>query len=155
MNETALKSHTQQIVVDDVFPHAPETIWKTLTDGELMGRWLGMTPTGFEPVKGRHFTYQTTAAGAWDGVIHCEVLEVNPNQRLAYSWRGGHEGNTGYGSRLDTVVTFTLSKTENGTRLSLVHSGFVLPQNEIAFTNMGGGWKKVVPRIGALAGEPH
>jgi len=155
MNETALKSHTQQIVVDDVFPHAPETIWKTLTNGELMGRWLGMAPTGFEPVKGKRFTYQTTAAGAWDGVIHCEVLEVIPNQRLAYSWRGGHEANAGYGSRLDTVVTFTLSKTENGTRLRLVHSGFVLPQNEIAFTNMGGGWKKVVPRIGTLAGEPH
>jgi uncharacterized protein YndB with AHSA1/START domain len=155
MNETALKSHTQQIVVDDVFPHAPETIWKTLTDGELMGRWLGMTPTGFEPVKGKRFTYQTTAAGAWDGVIHCEVLEVIPNQRLAYAWKGGHEGNAGYGSRLDTVVTFTLFRAENGTRLSLVHSGFVLPQNEIAFTNMGGGWKKVVPRIGALAGEPH
>jgi uncharacterized protein YndB with AHSA1/START domain len=155
MNETALQSHTQQIVVDDVFPHAPETIWKTLTDGELMGRWLGMTPTGFEPVKGKRFTYQTTAAGAWDGVIHCEVLEVIPNQRLAYAWKGGHEGNAGYGSRLDTVVTFTLSKAENGTQLSLVHSGFVLPQNEIAFTNMGGGWKKVVPRIGALAGEPH
>jgi len=154
MNETALKSHTQQIVVDDVFPHAPETIWKTLTNGEMMGRWL-MAPTGFEPVKGKRFTYQTTAAGAWDGVIHCEVLEVIPNERLAYSWRGGHEDNAGYGSRLDTVVTFTLSKAENGTRLRLVHSGFVLPQNEIAFTNMGGGWKKVVPRIGALAGEQH
>jgi uncharacterized protein YndB with AHSA1/START domain len=155
MNETALKSHTQQIVVDELFPHAPETIWKTLTNGELMGRWLGMSPTGFEAVKGKRFTYQTTAAGAWDGVIHCEVLEVIPNERLAYAWKGGHEGNAGYGSRLDTVVTFTLSKAENGTRLRLVHSGFVLPQNEIAFTNMGGGWKKVVPRIGALAGEPH
>jgi uncharacterized protein YndB with AHSA1/START domain len=155
MNETALKSHTQQIVVDDVFPHTLEMIWKALTDGELMGRWLGMTPTGFAPVKGKRFTYQTTAAGAWDGVIQCEVLEVIPNQRLTYSWRGGHEGNAGYGSRLDTVVTFTLSRAENGTRLSLVHSGFVLPQNEIAFTNMGGGWKKVVPRIGALAGEQH
>jgi uncharacterized protein YndB with AHSA1/START domain len=155
MNETALKSHTQQIVVDDVFPHTPETIWKTLTDGALMGRWLGMTPSGFDPVKGKRFVYQTTAAGAWDGVIHCEVLEVIPNQRLAYSWKGGHEANAGYGSRLDTVVTFTLSKVENGTRLRLVHSGFVLPQNEIAFANMGGGWKKVVPRIGALAGEQH
>jgi uncharacterized protein YndB with AHSA1/START domain len=155
MNETALKSDTQQIVVDDVFPHAPEMIWKTLTDGELMGRWLGMTPSGFEPVKGKRFTYQTTAAGAWDGIIHCEVLEVIPNQRLAYAWKGGHEGNTGYGSLLDTVVTFTLSKAENGTRLRLVHSGFVLPQNEIAFTNMGGGWKKVVPRIGALAVARH
>jgi len=154
MNEPALKSQTQQIVVDDVFPHAPETIWKTLTNGEMMGLWL-MAPTGFEPVKGKRFTYQTTAAGAWDGVIHCEVLEVIPNERLAYSWKGGHEANAGYGSRLDTVVTFTLSKAESGTRLRLVHSGFVMPENEMAFTTMGGGWKKVVPRIGALAGEQH
>jgi uncharacterized protein YndB with AHSA1/START domain len=160
MNEAALKSDTQavvqeivqDIVVDEIFPHAPEVIWKTLTSGDLMGRWL-MAPTGFEPVKGKRFTYQTTAAGVWDGVIHCEVLEVIPNQRLAYAWKGGHEGNAGYGSRLDTVVTFTLSKVENGTRLRLVHSGFVLPRNGIAFTNMGGGWKKVVPRIGVIAGE--
>lgn len=142
----------QEIVVDEVFPHTPELIWKTLTSGELMSRWL-MTPTGFEAVEGKRFTYQTTAAGAWDGVIHCEVLEVVPNQRLAYAWRGGDEGNVGYGSRLDTVVTFTLSRVGDGTRLRLVHSGFVLPRNEIAFNNMGGGWKKVVPRIGALAGE--
>ncbi len=52
-----------------------------------------------------------------------------------------------------TVVTFTLSRVDNGTRLRLVHSGFVLPKNEIAYTNMGGGWKKVVPRIGEIAGE--
>ena len=158
MNEAASKLQTremaQEIVVDEVFPHTPELIWKTLTSGELMSRWL-MTPTGFEAVEGKRFTYQTTAAGAWDGVIHCEVLEVVPNQRLAYAWRGGDEGNVGYGSRLDTVVTFTLSRVGGGTRLRLVHSGFVLPRNEIAFNNMGGGWKKVVPRIGALAGEPH
>jgi uncharacterized protein YndB with AHSA1/START domain len=152
MNDTALQSATRQIVVDDVFPHAPETIWKTLTSGELMGRWL-MAPTGFAPVKGNRFTYQTTPAGAWDGVIHCEVLEAIPNERLAYAWRGGHETNIGYGSRLDTVVTFTLSRVENGTRLRLVHSGFVLPRNESAFTTMSGGWNKVVPRIGTIAGE--
>jgi uncharacterized protein YndB with AHSA1/START domain len=156
MNEAASKLQTremaQEIVVDEVFPHTPELIWKTLTSGELMSRWL-MTPTGFEAVEGKRFTYQTTAAGAWDGVIHCEVLEAVPNQRLAYAWRGGDEGNVGYGSRLDTVVTFTLSRVGGGTRLRLVHSGFVLPRNEIAFNNMGGGWKKVVPRIGALAGE--
>jgi uncharacterized protein YndB with AHSA1/START domain len=153
MNDAALKSNTQDIVVDEVFPHAPETIWKTLTNGGLMGRWLGMTPTGFEPVKGRQFTYKTTPGGAWDGVIHCEVLEAIPNQRLVYSWKSGHAENVGYGSRLDTVVTFILSRLENGTRLRLVHSGFVLPKNEAAFKNMGDGWKKVVPRIGAMAGE--
>ena len=152
MTDAAMILDTQDIVVEEVFPHAPETIWKTLTTGDLIGRWL-MKPTGFEPVKGARFTFQTTPAGAWDGVIHCQVLEAVPNERLVYAWKGGHEGNVGYGSRLDTVVTFTLSRVENGTRLRLVHSGFVLPNNETAFKNMGDGWKKVVPRIGAMAGE--
>jgi uncharacterized protein YndB with AHSA1/START domain len=153
MNYAALKSDTQEIVVDEVFPHAPETIWKALTTGELIGRWLSMTPTGFEPVKGKNFTFQTTPGGAWDGVIHCQVLEATPNERLVYAWKSGHEGNVGYGSPLDTVVTFILSRVENGTRLRLVHSGFVLPRNDTAFTNMGKGWKKCVPTIGAIAGE--
>jgi uncharacterized protein YndB with AHSA1/START domain len=153
MNDAALKSGTQDIVVDEVFPHAPETIWRTLTSGELMARWLKMTPTGFEPVKGKQFSYQTTPGGAWDGVIHCEVLEAVPNQRLVYAWKSGHAENVGYGAPLDTVVTFTLSRVENGTRLRLVHSGFVLPKNEPAFTNMSDGWKKVVPTIGAIAAE--
>lgn len=154
MTEAALKSDTQDIVVDEVLPHAPETIWKALTSGELIGRWL-MTPTGFAAVKGTRFTYQTKAAGAWDGVIHCEVLDVVPNQRLVYAWRGGDDGNVGYGSRLDTVVTFTLAGTEAGTRLRLVHSGFAMPRNEAAFSNMSEGWKKVVPRLGAIADEQH
>jgi uncharacterized protein YndB with AHSA1/START domain len=152
MNDAALKSDMQDIVVDEVLAHAPETIWKTLTTGELIGRWL-MAPTGFEPVKGKHFTFQTKSAGAWDGIIHCQVLEVMPNERLVYAWKGGHEENVGYGSRLDTVVTWILSRAENGTRLRLVHSGFVTPKNDSALKTMGEGWKKVVPRIGDIAGE--
>lgn len=152
MNDAALQSDTHDIVVDEVFPHAPETIWKTLTTGELIGRWM-MEPTGFEPVEGKHFTFKTSPAGAWDGVIHCQVLEVLPNQRFAYAWKGGHEANSGYGSPLDTVVTWILSRVENGTRLRLVHSGFVRPKNDTAFRNMSEGWKKVVRNIGAIVDE--
>jgi uncharacterized protein YndB with AHSA1/START domain len=39
MTQAAMKTATQDIVVEDVFPHAPETVWKTLTTGELIGRW--------------------------------------------------------------------------------------------------------------------
>jgi uncharacterized protein YndB with AHSA1/START domain len=154
MIATATKLHTQDLVVEEVFPHAPEAIWKALTTGELIGRWLMMMPTGFEPVKGARFTFQTTSAGAWDGVIHCEVLEVTRNERLSYSWRGGHDGNAQqYGSLLDTVVSWTLAKVDGGTRLRLVHSGFVTPKNDSAFRNMREGWKKVIGRIGAMSGE--
>lgn len=153
MTDAALMSDTHAIVVEEVLPHAPETIWKALTTGALIARWLKMPSAGFEPVEGKRFTFQTTPAGAWDGMIQCQVLEVVPHQRLAFAWKGGHEDNVGYGSRLDTVVTWTLSKVDNGTRLRLVHSGFVLPRNETAFTSMGSGWKKVVPSIGVIAAE--
>jgi len=151
MTEAAMKTATQDIVVEEVFPHTPETIWKTLTTGELMGRWLMMKPTGFAPVKGARFTYQTTPAGAWNGVIRCEVLEVMRNERLSYSWQGGHDGNAQYGSRLDTIVTLTLARVDGGTRLRLVHSGFETPKNDSAFKNMSDGWKTVVDRIGAIS----
>jgi uncharacterized protein YndB with AHSA1/START domain len=143
---------TQAIVVDEVFPHAPAVIWKALTSGELISRWL-MAPKGFEPVAGRHFTFQTSAAGKWDGTIHCQVLEVVPNERLSYTWKGGHEDNDGYGSKLETVVTFTLSKTGTGTRLRLVHSGFVLPKNDTAYRNMSEGWGKVVKKLDTVVAE--
>ena len=152
MNEAAMKIDTQDIVVEEVLPHAPETIWKALTTGELISRWL-MPATGFEPVKGKNFTFQTTPAGAWDGFIRCQVLEVMPNERFVYSWKSGHEGNVGYGSWLDTVVTWTLSRVANGTRLRLVHSGFVLPKNDNAFKNMSEGWPKVVRDLDAIAAE--
>jgi uncharacterized protein YndB with AHSA1/START domain len=153
MNGPALNPLTQDIVVEEVLPHAPETIWKTLTTGELMSRWLQMTPTGFEPVKGTRFTLQTKPAGVWDGVIHCELLEVTRNERLSYSWQGGHEANIGYGSRLDTVVTWTLSRVANGTRLRVVHSGFVTPTNDTSFKNLSQGWHKVVRNVDSIAAE--
>ena len=112
-----------------------------------------MAPTGFEPVEGKRFTFQTTPAGAWDGIIHCQVLEVMPNKRLVYAWKGGDEGNVGYGSRLETVVTWTLARVDNGTRVRLVHSGFVLPKNDTAFKSMSEGWTKVVRNLDAIVAE--
>lgn len=144
--------NTQTIVLDEVFPHAPEVLWKAITSGDLMARWI-MKPSGFEPVKGNRFTFQTTPAGAWDGTIHCEVLEIVPLQRFAYAWRGGDEGNVGYGSKLDTVVTFTLTKVQTGTRLRMEHSGFVLPKNDTAYRNMGEGWKVCARKLGGVADE--
>ena len=157
MSEAALKTktphaETQDIVVDEVFHHRPEIIWKALTTGDLIALWL-MPPTGFAAEKGKRFTFQTKAGGAWDGVIHCEVLEAVPNERLVYAWKGGHEANIGYGAPLRTVVTFTLTKVQTGTRIRLVHSGFVLPKNDSAYKTMSDGWKKVVQNLDALVAE--
>jgi len=155
MTGAALKSvaETKEIVVDEFFPHAPETIWRTITTSALIGRWLKMTPVGFEPVTGTRFTMQTTPAGAWDGVIRCEVLDAIPNRRLVYAWTGGHAANVGYGALLDTVVTWTLTEAEGGTRVRMVHSGFVLPRNHTAYDGMSQGWIGVIKRIDEIIHE--
>jgi uncharacterized protein YndB with AHSA1/START domain len=152
MSDAAIMADSHEIVVDEVFPHTPEVVWKTLTTAELIGRWF-MKPTGFEPTKGKHFTYQTKPAGEWDGIIHCQVLEVTPNERLVYAWKGGHDANAGYGSRLETVVKWTLTKVDSGTRLRLVHSGFRTPNNDFAFKNMSEAWPKVLQKINTIAGD--
>ena len=152
MSAAELKVETQDIVLDEVFPHATATVWKALTSAQLIGRWL-MQPTGFEATEGKAFTFQTTPGGSWDGVIHCRVLEVVPNRRLVYAWKGGHENNTGYGAPLDTIVTWSLTPVEAGTRIQLVHAGFVMPRNESAYTVMSGGCKKVVRQLDEISGE--
>ncbi len=153
MLDAATQTGAHDIVVDEVFPHTPQALWNALTTAALIGRWL-MPPNDFAPVEGKRFTFHTTPAGAWDGTIHCEVLEVVPNERFSFSWRGGDEANDGYGSRLDTIVTFTLAGVDNGTRLRLVHSGFVPAKNDTAFKNLGSGWRLCFDRLDKAISDP-
>ena len=152
MNQMPLSQRTHDIEIEELLAYPPGKVWRALTSGALMARWL-MPPTGFEPVEGNRFTFQTTPAGEWDGTIRCQVLEVVPQERFAFAWRGGHIANEGYGSLLDTVVTFTLTPSDGGTRLRVVHSGFVVDRNRVAYTNMSQGWVKVVKSLDAVTGE--
>ncbi|MCF6370808.1 SRPBCC family protein [Rhizobium halophilum] len=152
MMDAMHKAVPHDIALDEVFPHAPSVLWKALTTGSLIARWM-MEPKGFAPVVGTRFTFQTTPAGAWDGTIRCEVIEVKENERFSYSWKGGDEGNSGYGSLLDTMVSWTLSETKGGTRLQLVHSGFLLSRNVSAYEGLGKGWKVCLERLAGIAAE--
>ena len=40
----------------------------------------------FQPVVGHKFSFRATPMPNWNGVVDCEVLVVEPNQRLSYSW---------------------------------------------------------------------
>ena len=154
MTERTLSGNEpRDITVEEDFPNRPATVWRALTTGPLIGRWLGMEPEGFAPQPGTRFTYRTDPAGQWDGTIHCEVLEAIPEQRLVYSWKGGDAGNVGYGAPLDTVVTMTLTPTATGTRLRLIHSGFSLPRNANAFEVMSRSWAGCAVRLHAVAND--
>jgi uncharacterized protein YndB with AHSA1/START domain len=131
---------TRSIIVEYEFTHPPEKVWRALTEAQLIEGWL--MPNDFRPVVGHRFTFRTTPVGEWDGICHCEVLLVEPFRRLSYTWRGGSVRRTGYGALLDTVVTWTLSRSPHGgTVLRLEHAGFT-PEQESTFTILKNGWSE-------------
>jgi uncharacterized protein YndB with AHSA1/START domain len=130
------KAETQAIHQQYDLPYPPAKVWRALTDPELLGQWLMSTDMRAEV--GRSFTFRSEPTQWWDGIVHCDVLELEREKRLSYTWRSGPES-----SPLDTVVTWTLTPTPNGTRLSLEHTGFV-PSNKFAFQGAVQGWQRMV-----------
>jgi uncharacterized protein YndB with AHSA1/START domain len=128
------------IFVEYDLPHAPEKVWRALTEPKLLAAWL--MENDIRPEVGHRFTFRAQPMPGWDGTVECEILEADAPHRLRYSWRGGGEAH-----RIDTVVTWTLASTPKGTRLTLEHSGF-LPSNAMAFDGLGRGWRgKVAERM--------
>ena len=144
-------SESHAITVEQVLPYAPGRIWRTLTAGELLAKWL--MPNDFQAVVGQAFTFQTKPMGDWDGLVHCQVLDCDPPRLLRYSWKGGSDSNPAYGSRLDSVVTWTLTAVDGGTHVRMVHDGFIFPGNRFAYDAMSPGWGRILDAIGRVTAE--
>ena len=133
--------------LERIYPQAPDRVWRALTDRERLSRWL--METDFEPRLGHKFTFRSKPRGGWDGLTYCEVTELEPPRRLAYTWRGGP--GDGKPLTLDTVVRFTLEPAGSGTRLVLEHSGFSGFKSILVSVLMKSGWAKMMR--GKLATE--
>jgi len=110
MNNTAA---TCSLVIEREMSHSPEKVWRALTQGPLIAEWL-MT-NDFQPIVGHRFQFRAEPVPGWNGIIDSEVLLVEPRTRLSYGW-------TSMG--LETVVTWTLTRTATGTLLRMEQSGF-------------------------------
>ena len=144
-------SETHAIIVEKVLPYAADKIWRTLTTSASIAKWL--MPNDFIPAVGHRFNFRTKPMGDWDGVVQCEVLTCDPPNLLRYSWKGGADSNPAYGSRLDTIVTWTLTPVAGGTHLRMVHDGFVLPGNQFAYEAMSPGWGGVLDSIARVTAD--
>jgi uncharacterized protein YndB with AHSA1/START domain len=111
-------------------PHPPEKIWRALTQSDLIGEWL--MKNDFQPVAGHHFTLRAD----W-GAVECEVRTVEPNKELSYTWAA-------YG--LESVVTWTLTPTSEGTHVRMEHAGFRKEQNA-AYHGATHGWQGFMGRL--------
>jgi uncharacterized protein YndB with AHSA1/START domain len=126
---------TQTLVIERVFQHPPEKLWRALTENPLITQWL--MNNDFEPVVGRKFQFRSEPVPNWDGIIDSEVLVVEPNKKLSYSW-----GSLG----LESVVVWTLTPADGGTHLRMEHSGF-RPDQPQAYKGANYGWQKFLGNL--------
>jgi len=124
-------------------PHPPAKVWRALTDPALVAQWL--METDMPAARGKAFSFRAEPMPYWDGIVHSEIMELEPQKRLRYTWKGGPGA-----AALDTMVTWSLSPMEGGTRLELEHSGFKPGQRQ-AFGGAKAGWEgKVGVRMAAV-----
>jgi uncharacterized protein YndB with AHSA1/START domain len=130
------QAQAESLSFDLDLPHAPEKVWRALTEPDLLAAWLlPVVGAQFEP--GATFTFHAPPQPGWDGVVHCRLLVIEPPHTLSYTWTVGD---------IDTVVTFTLRPTASGTRLSLVQSGF-RPDQQRNRAGARYGWKMMSGRL--------
>ena len=123
MTNTA--TETRSVVVERELPHPPDKIWRALTQPHLIAEWL--MQTDFQPVMDHRFNLR----GDW-GSVDCQVMALEPNRTLAYSWAA---------MGLESVVTWTLTPTSTGTHLRMEQSGF-RPDQQQAYQGAKFGWQK-------------
>ena len=131
LTDKTARLQTESISFEFDLHHSPEKVWRALTDPVLLAEWLlPVADLKLEP--GAPFTLKAPPQPGWDGSVNCQFVEIEPYRKLSYTWV------VGFG--IDTVVTFTLTPTALGTRLSLVQSGF-RPDQRQSRAGARYGWK--------------
>jgi uncharacterized protein YndB with AHSA1/START domain len=133
-------SESLSVVVERELPFPPEKVWRALTQQALIEEWL--MKNDFQPLVGHAFTLRMPPQPNWNGVIDCEVLAVEPNSRLSYTW-----GSLG----MKSVVTLTLTPKGSGTHLRMEQSGF-RPDQQANYQGAKYGWAKFLGELERVVG---
>jgi len=132
LTDKTARSQTESIAFEVELDHLPEKVWRALTDPVLLAQWL-LPVVDLKLERGAAFTFKTQPYPGWDGTVNCRMLEIEAGLKLSYTWVVGD-------MEINTVVTFMLTPTASGTRLSLVQSGFK-PDQKREFGGARYGWK--------------
>jgi uncharacterized protein YndB with AHSA1/START domain len=136
-NPSAPEANTLAVVVERDLAVPPDKLWRALTQPHLIAEWL--MQNDFMPVVGHRFALR----GEWGGVLECEVLAVDPNRSLSYTWNHAHADAA---FNLQSVVTFTLTPTPTGTHLRMEQVGF-RPEQKQAFGGAKSGWQQFLGKL--------
>jgi uncharacterized protein YndB with AHSA1/START domain len=116
----------------------PEVVFAYLVTADRMVRWMGQRAE-LQPLPGGGFAVDINGT-----LVRGQYLEVDPPRRVVVSWGMAGSDDLPPGS---SRVEFTLTRTDGGTRLDLIHTG--LPDTR-AETHAAG-WTHYLARLQVAA----
>lgn len=127
----------QPFVIERIYNAPVERVWKAITDKDDMKQWY-FDLREFKPAVGFSFEFYGKGSTGQTMKHLCQVTEVQPLKKLAYSWK--YEGYQGI-----SYVTFELFPEGNGTKLKLTHAGLETfpPLADFAKDNFVKGWTEL------------
>jgi len=132
-------AETLSVVIERDLSHPPEKVWRALTQPHLITEWL--MQNDFVPQQGHAFQFRADYLPG--GALDCEVLTVEPNRTLAYTWNSKSD-NPAFA--LESVVTFTLTPSGSGTHLRVEQAGF-RPDQKQAYGGAKFGWQNFLEKL--------
>ena len=141
-------------IVDSIEIAAPlETVWSALSEPASVRQWFGCMQ--YDAQVGHVFYMQPDeekrAQGNIEGATHCEVLALEPNDRMEFSWYMPDTPKTLVSIRL-------VANSPNSTTVLLTHSGWdQFPREAVEdfWQKLKNGWNSfVLPKLKAHA-ESH
>jgi len=108
-----------EILLEVELPHAPDKVWRAITEADLAARWLNATDLRAQV--GSRFHIQALDGDPQAPPVVCEVIEAVPNRKL--QWRQ-IERESDDARAVESVVTLQLIAAPVGTRLRIVHDQF-------------------------------
>lgn len=151
MSSSNASSLTDRIEKQVVLKAPLERVWRAVSNAEEFGRWFGCRfEDGFSP--GRRVPGKIADPPGYEDLEWDILVErMEPERVFSFRW---HPGSVEPGVDLSheprTLVTFTLEEVPEGTRLTLVESGFdALPPQRCsrAFSDNERGWSIQMERI--------
>lgn len=125
-------------------------VWRALARADEFGAWFGVALEGaFAP--GARLIGRITIARLEGLTMEIAVERVEPEQLLSYRWHPyAIEPGVDYTHEPTTLVEFHLADVADGTRLTVVESGFddiPLARRATAFRMNEQGWAEQLTRI--------
>ena len=151
MTSTAPGSTTDRTEKQVILKAPRARVWRALADAEEFGRWFGCRFDGaFRPgerVPGTIVDPPGYEELQWDILVE----SMEPERLFSFRWHpGAVEPGFDDSKEPRTLVSFTLEEVPEGTRLTLVETGFdaLAPERRArAFSDNEQGWSEQIKRI--------